>query len=48
MTTNDKRLLLSAQAGLAGFCSQKNVLHGHILTLQVVDWNIKAMEKPIC
>ena len=26
---------------------EKNVRHGHIPTLQEVDWNIKAMEKPI-
>ena len=48
---NNKRLIevasLFKQVSLDSV-HEKNVMYGHIPTLQVVDWNIKAMEKPIC
>lgn len=27
---------------------EKNVQHGHISMLRVVDWNVKIVEKPTC
>ncbi len=46
---NDKRLIAFSLKQISlDSVHEKNVMYGHILTLQVVDWNIKAMEKPIC
>ena len=46
---NNKRLIaFPLKQVLLDSVHEKNVLHRHILTLQLVDWNVMAMEKPIC
>ena len=48
---NNKRLIevsFSLKQVSLDSVHKKNVLHGHIPTLQLVDWNVRAMEKPIC